>query len=428
MNRSVVAIKQYTGSPDSLKEAISLCYGLEGLKRDGHIFIKPNLVGWDRRYPMPLYGVFTTTRLVEDMVVILKEYGVERITIAEGSVYIKDKDQPLNTQKIFQMLGYPLLAQRYGVELMDIHEESFNTVNFGNFSLQISRPAMEADFFINMPVLKTHNQSILSLGLKNLKGCISIKSRKFSHSPDNKLDYYLSLFVEKIKPSLTVLDGIYGLERGPYHGSIAVRMDVIVVSRNSLAVDIVGAHLAGLDPADIPHIKEYAERNGRSLSIEDLDIRGAPIHEVAHPLRWDNIWREDNSGPKAWDRWGITGIYFPKYDKTLCTGCSYLYSPMLFMIMSAYQGEPFDNIEILTGKSMKSSGKADKTMLFGNCMIKANRKDPTIKEAVLAKGCPPTFEETTKAFEQCGIHVDIGAYQRLQQTLINRYQGKEEFD
>ena len=179
MNRPVVAIKRYIGSPDSLKEAVSLCDGLEGLKRNDHIFIKPNLVGWDNRYPMPLYGVFTTTRLVEDMVIILKDYGVKRVTIAEGSVYIKGKDQPLNTQKIFQMLGYPLLAQHYGVELMDIHEEPFNDINFGDFSIQISRPVMDADFFINMPVLKTHNQSILSLGLKNLKGCYLSNQENF---------------------------------------------------------------------------------------------------------------------------------------------------------------------------------------------------------------------------------------------------------
>lgn len=428
MNRSIVAIKRYVGSPGSLKEAVSLCNGLKGLKRDDHIFIKPNLVGWGDRYQIPLYGVFTTTRLVEDMVIILKDYGVKRITIAEGSVYLKGKNQFFNTQKIFQMLGYPLLAKRYGVELMDIHEEPFNNINFGDFILQISRPAMEADFFINMPALKTHNQSILSLGLKNLKGCISTKSRKFSHSPDNRLDYYLSLFVEKIKPSLTVLDGIYGLERGPYHGSIAVRMNVIATSRDPLAVDIVGAHLAGLDPANIPHIKEYAERNGRSLSVGDLDIKGAKIHELSHPLRWDSIWREDNSGPKLWDKQGISGICVPKYDKTLCTGCSNMYSPMLLMIMSAYQGKPFDNIEVLTGKCMKPSGKSDKTILFGNCMIKANRKDPRIKEAILAKGCSPSFEEIVKALKQCDIHVDIGKYQEFRHSIVDRYQGKEEFD
>ena len=56
---------------------------------------------------------------------------------------------------------------------------------------------------------------------------------------------------------------------------------------------------------------------------------------------------------------------------------------------------------------------------------KTSRKDPTIKEMILVKGCPPTFKETTKIFEQCGINVDMGVYQKLRKTFINRYQAKE---
>ena len=61
-------------------------------------------------------------------------------------------------------------------------------------------------------------------------------------------------------------------------------------------------------------------------------------------------------------------------------------------------------------------------------MIKASRKEPIIKEMILPKGCPPNIKEVIKAFEKCGIHVNIGVYQTLQYTLINRYQGKEEFE
>lgn len=205
-------------------------------------------------------------------------------------------------------------------------------------------------------------------------------------------------------------------------------MNVIAVSPDPLVVDIVGAHLMGLDPSEILHIREYAERNNRALSLDDLWMKGDVIHDLAHPLRWNNVWRADNSGPKVWDELGISGIYFPKYDKTVCTGCSYLYSPILFMVMSAYHGKPFDNIEILTGKSMGPSGKADKTMLAGNCMIKANRRDPRIKEAIFAKGCPPSFEEVIGVFDRCGVEVDMDEYQRLQVAFANRYRGKEEFN
>jgi len=53
-------------------------------------------------------------------------------------------------------------------------------------------------------------------------------------------------------------------------------------------------------------------------------------------------------------------LYFPKDDKALYIGCSYLYSPIFSIIMSVYQGMLFNKIEILAGKSMKSSGNADK--------------------------------------------------------------------
>lgn len=107
-------------------------------------------------------------------------------------------------------------------------------------------------------------------------------------------------------------------------------------------------------------------------------------------LKWDNTWREDDTGPRAWDRMGIAGVRLPKYDKTLCTGCSGLYSPILMRIMASFRGVPFDEVEILTGKAVKPSGQARKTVLVGNCMIKANRKSPDIREAVWVEGCPPT--------------------------------------
>jgi hypothetical protein len=125
---------------------------------------------------------------------------------------------------------------------------------------------------------------------------------------------------------------------------------------------------------------------------------------------------------------GIFGISLPKYDQSLCTGCSGLYGPLLTMLMASYTGAPSKEIEILTGKTMKPSGKAAKTVLFGNCMIKENRKDPTIKESILLKGCPPSMESIFDALAQCGIEAREDVYAAFRQTLVDRYKGKEGFD
>ncbi len=426
MERTTVALKRYEASPDSLRELVQLCDGFSGLQPDLDVLIKPNLVALDDRHPMSLYGVFTTTRLVHDMVILLKEYGVERITIGEGSVRVKGYG--VSTHRIYEYLGYPSLTKRYGVKLIDLLEGPFQKVDFGDCRLEVAQRALESDFLINMPVLKTHNQATLSLGLKNLKGCLSLKSRKFCHGSDGSLDHHLSRFVEKIIPALTVLDGIYGLERGPFVFGRAVRMNALIASRDPFSVDVVAAFLAGIDPSKVDHLREFAERHDRSLSLDAFDLRGTPFRELKKTLKWDNTWREDDTGPKAWDRIGVSGVSFPKYDKTLCTGCSGLYGPVMTLLMASYKGTPFDEIEILTGKTMKPSGKARKTFLLGNCMIKKNRKDPAAGQAVLVKGCPPSLEEVQKGMQACGFDASLDIYKMFRDSLMERYAGKAEFD
>jgi uncharacterized protein (DUF362 family) len=424
--KHVAGIARYESSPGSLRSLVEKCGGLEGLGPGDRTFIKPNLVALDESFPMPLFGVVTTTRLVHDMVLLLKEHGVESITIGEGSVYGKSFGVP--TGEVFEALGYGDLAKRYGVRLLDLHREPFSSEDFGGYTLEISEPALSADVLINMPVLKTHNQAILSLGLKNLKGCLSMKSRKACHAADGGLDGYLARFVEKLTPDLTVIDGIYGLEKGPFYTGTAVRMNALIGSTDPLSADLVGAAAAGFDPAGVPHLRICADRQGRSTDVAGLIRAGEDVDSVRRPLKWDNTWREDDTGPRAWDRLGVRGIRLPKYDATLCTGCSGLYSPILVMIMAAYRGEPFDEIEILTGKAVKPSGTASRTVLVGNCMIKANRKAPGIREAVLVEGCPPGIDAVMDAMRSCGIQADESALMAFRHSLVKRYEGKAEFD
>ncbi|MFO7785778.1 MAG: DUF362 domain-containing protein [Thermodesulfobacteriota bacterium] len=420
------SVLRYEASPDSLRRLIILCGGLDGLHGGLRAFIKPNLVALDESFPMPLFGVVTTTRLVHDMVILLKEHGVESITIGEGSAYGKNFGVP--TGRVFEVLGYGDLVKRYGVRLMDIHQEHFIEKDFGDYSLEISEAALSADFFINMPVMKTHNQAVLSLGLKNLKGCISMRSRKRCHSADKGLDRHLARLVEKLTPNLTVIDGIYGLEKGPFYTGTAVRMDALVASSDPLSADLTGAAVAGFDPMKVPHIRLCAEKQGRSPYMEESSLTGDAVATVRRPLKWDNTWRADDTGPRAWDRLGIQGVRFPKYDSTLCTGCSGLYSPMLVAVMAAYKGQPFDEIEILTGKAAEPSGRANRTLLVGNCMIKANRRSPAIREAVLAAGCPPRLDALMDAMKSCGIEAGEKALMSFLQGLAGRYEGKDEFD
>jgi uncharacterized protein (DUF362 family) len=76
------------------------------------------------------------------------------------------------------------VAKRYGAKLVDFNSEPFEEVQLEKIKVKISRWALESDFLINLPVLKTHRQTKVSLGMKNLKGCLAIESKKKFHKHD----------------------------------------------------------------------------------------------------------------------------------------------------------------------------------------------------------------------------------------------------
>lgn len=421
--KTSVSLVKYVKSPESLKEAVSLCEGFAKLDKSMRVLIKPNLVAWDDVYGMAPYGVYTTTRLVEDLLILLKDFGCDRIAIGEGSVSIK---KGVGTMQAFEGLGYDALAKRYGADLVDFNESP--SVNFktpDGLFFNVAREAVECDYLVNFPVLKTHGQTKVSLGLKNLKGCLKTSSKKLCHHIDFPLEYCFSFIADYVKPALTIVDGIYALEKGALHYGNAFRKDIIVASTDVLAADLAAAATIGYGPADIVHFGEYAKRHGKSLSMDDYEIKGERLEDHVKPLKWDWGWTKDNTGPAVFDKLGVKGAALPKYDDSLCSGCSPIANMVNILALSAFKGEPLPSVEILNGKKMQARPGYRKTILLGNCIIKANEKNPDINEALRVKGCPPAYEEVVAALREAGMNVNEAAYHGYQKQQSEKYDGKE---
>lgn len=86
--------------------------------------IKPNFVGWLEATDFPKYGFLTTARLIEELVVLLKEHGVRHISLVEGPAVG-------NFRLACSGMGLNLLAKRYDVHLVDVFEGSFARVTAG---------------------------------------------------------------------------------------------------------------------------------------------------------------------------------------------------------------------------------------------------------------------------------------------------------
>ncbi|MBN2151867.1 MAG: DUF362 domain-containing protein, partial [Candidatus Lokiarchaeota archaeon] len=213
MEKPTVSVVKYKDPLASVREAIDLADGFKRLEPGSRVFIKPNVVYWNRLVPFPKWGVITTSRVMQDTITLLAERGVKDITIGEGIITYDPKDKE-TTADAWEKLGYNTLAKRHGVKVVNLFERPYKKVDLGcNFTANVSADALDADFLIDMPVLKTHTQAVVSLGIKNLKGFLDMATRKRFHSADpaKNLHFNVAHIPNKIRPALTIIDGIYTL-------------------------------------------------------------------------------------------------------------------------------------------------------------------------------------------------------------------------
>jgi uncharacterized protein (DUF362 family) len=433
VGKSIVAIVRYEKPLESVRRAVEYSHGLDHLPSKANVFIKPNIVFWTRTTPFPKWGVITTSRVVEDMVILLKERGIDRITIAEGTVTYDPKDRE-TAAHAFETLGYPVLKKRYGVNTLNVFERPFKRIDLGaGVVLNFNGDILESDFVVNLPVLKTHAQTIVSLGIKNLKGFLDVPSRKKCHSSDpvKNLDYMVARLGNKLPPSFTLLDGIYTTERGPFFEGRLRRSNLLIASADIFSGDKVGAKVLGYDPSEVPHLVYAAQDLGRPIDLSDVEVVGEKIEAVASRHEYAFPYTEDGNLPKPLEKLGVKGLSYRKYDDTICTYCSGFTTVILMAIANAWKGEPWGEIEILTGKRMKPSSGKKKTILIGKCMVQANKDHPDIEEAITVKGCPPDLKAALKALHQAGIDVSPTFFENMDMAagfFMKRYEGKPEFE
>ena len=324
MGNNRVSILRYETPYESVKKAVELCGGLDHLPPKAKVFIKPNIVFWTKACEFPKWGVITTSRVMEDIVRLLKDHGIDDITIGEGIVSDpKDKETPAHA---FETLGYNKLGQKYGVKTVAIMERPFEEVDLGDgISLKFNTDILNSDFVVDLPPMKTHNQTVVSLGIKNLKGTIDIPSRKKCHSadPEKDLHFHVAKLADKMPPMLTLIDGIYTLERGPAFDGKMHKSNLLVASPDVLSADLVGSRLLGHDPSEVSHLVYAAQNRGRPTDLSDVEVVGEKIADVASYHQNDVSYcrEETREMPVPLARQGIDGLYYRKFDEIGRASC-----------------------------------------------------------------------------------------------------------
>ncbi len=232
---------------------------LESARPDDRVLIKPNLVVSRSEWA----GINTDPRVVEALVMALKERGVRRITVGDGS------GMGYNATKALKICGYPELAKRYDLRLVDLEQDRFikkNVAVAGPFNrLEIAQSVLESDFFINVPLMKAHTETLITCSLKNLKGVMPRAMKTRFHGVN--LHHAIAQLASVVVPDLIVVDGLKG-DLSSETGRTPVQMDRMLMGKNPVEVDSLVADMLGYAPRSIRHIA-YSADSG--LGICDLN-------------------------------------------------------------------------------------------------------------------------------------------------------------
>lgn len=133
-------------------------------------------------------------------------------------------------------------------------------------SIDIARDALEADIIINLPKFKTHSQMLLTLGVKNMFGCIIgfKKSQWHMRAGVDKMAFARLLVAihQTVKPTVSILDGILAMEgEGPGKGGKPRNIGIIMGSTDTFALDVAVCKMIGIHFENVPVLKIAGENN-----------------------------------------------------------------------------------------------------------------------------------------------------------------------
>ncbi len=299
----------------ALRQSIDLIGGIQTFVKEGsHVLLKPNLLFGKS----PEKAVTTHPSILKAMIQIVREAG--------GVPSIGDSPSVGSLTWTAERAGIKAVADAMRCPLVEFNRPVLPSGEGGKTfkQLEVDRAVLEADVIVNLPKWKTHAQMLLTLGVKNLFGCIPGPRKPLWHlkAGDDRKVFAQILFdiCQVIRPSLTLLDGIVGMEgNGPNNGR-PIPIGLILASGDSLSLDQVVCDLLGISRQSLL-TNRVALEQGRGK--DTIEVLGERVEDVIIPsFQFPALSQID---------WGLPGFLSkalknaltarPVIDEEVCKSC-----------------------------------------------------------------------------------------------------------
>ncbi len=255
-----------------LRSSIDLLGGIQNYVKQGdRVLLKPNLLYGKA----PEKAVTTHPSIIKGIIQIVREAG--------GVPFIGDSPSIGSLERAAEKAGVKRVADENRCPLVEFNKPIVPPKGAGQLfkHIEIDRGVLEADVVINLPKWKTHGMMLLTLGVKNLFGCVPGGRKALWHlkaGEDRKLFAQMLIDLYRvIRPSLTILDGVVGMEgNGPGSGD-PIPLGLVLASGDALSLDRAVCDLLGL-PRRSLMTSQVAIEEG--MGRDEIEVVGQKLADV----------------------------------------------------------------------------------------------------------------------------------------------------
>ncbi len=249
--------------------------GQEVVRVGDTVLIKPNLVEPKGAGS----GDITTPGLIEAVASYCLDRGAGRVIIGEGPSYYQPES---DLRKCFTRTGVSRVAERLGIDWVLFDEHAYRTfrgVPDCPPEFKVTEYVFNCDCLINLPVLKTHFQTTVTLAMKNLKGCLKREDKPQFHRVG--LARAVVALNRIIRPTINIIDGtpeIIGSIGNT--GRRRAGAGLLIASTDIVAADVVGCALMGIDPAEVGTVTLGARAGLGESDLTRMTIIGEEVKRL----------------------------------------------------------------------------------------------------------------------------------------------------
>jgi len=233
-------------------KAVESIGGMEKfVKNNDVVVVKPN-IGWDRS---PEQAGNTNPQVVAALIDMAFKAGAKKVKVFDATCN--------DARRCYTNSGIGAIAKEHGADVFFVEDWNVVKANFPYESPMegwpILRDAIECDTFINVPILKNHGLTTLTLSMKNLMGVCAGRRGPMHDNIGRKL---VDL-TDFINPELTVIDAYRVLLRnGPTGGDLedVATMKTVIVSTDPTLADTYACGLVDVAPESVQYIEVAMNR------------------------------------------------------------------------------------------------------------------------------------------------------------------------